>query len=146
MNIGYFVNGYTYEFNLYVKMFTFECSFQKYKAFLRAMRFVTFHQFVHSDCNCERSELCLVSNLKICKLQEKICRLPTRDFQTQKFTNFVLRHTHSLFTLLASLANNLAYEVVIKVTILSIISAELCGQNFKMKVKTISLLIFRRNV
>ena len=49
MNIGYFVNGYTYEFNLYVKMFTFECSFQKYKAFLRAMRFVTFHQFVHSD-------------------------------------------------------------------------------------------------
>ena len=49
MNIGYFVNGYTYEFNLYVKMFTFECSFQKYKAFLRAMRFVTFHQFVHSE-------------------------------------------------------------------------------------------------
>ena len=48
VKIGYFLNGYTYEFNFYAKMLRQECSFQKYKPFLRAMRFVTFHQFVHS--------------------------------------------------------------------------------------------------
>ena len=43
------MNGYTYEFNFYAKMFLQRCSFQKYKPCLHTMRFVTFHRFVHSE-------------------------------------------------------------------------------------------------